>query len=127
MEKEAIKLRAGRIWLTEEGIVMYVWDQKVKVTEEDMRSFKAAQIELCGHRRMPFFMDMRGVTSASKGARKYSKNELGDVLSAMALRVGNTLSRVIGSIFLGIDKPPYPVKLFTSQDKALKWLKELEK
>ncbi len=32
-------------------------------------------------------------------------------------------SPVIRNFFLGINKPPYPVTLFNSEEKALEWLK----
>jgi hypothetical protein len=43
---------------------------------------------------------------------------------ATALIVPSTLSRAIGSFFLGLSRPPGPTKLFESYEAALPWLGE---
>ena len=42
-----------------------------------------------------------------------------------AIIVENPVARVIGSVFLGLTRPPYPTRLFSgSEDTALDWLTE---
>ena len=42
---------------------------------------------------------------------------------AQAIIVDSPVSRLIGSFFLGLNKPPFPTKLFTSEADAVEWLK----
>ena len=44
---------------------------------------------------------------------------------ALALLVDNQLSRLLGNFFVGFQKGQYPVKLFTSTEKAKHWLREM--
>ena len=47
-----------------------------------------------------------------------------ECITASALLVESALSRMIGNIFLTINKPDVPVKLFTNEQEAKKWLME---
>ena len=58
-----------------------------------------------------------------EGRHLYSQAKLADAISAAAFIVGSPISRVIGSLFLGLSKPPFPVMLFSSEEKVLEWLK----
>ena len=69
--------------------------------------------------------DIRNIVSASPEARAYTNSpEIADSYLAVGMIVGNVFSKVIGSFIVGINKPDYPVKLFTDQDSAEKWLNE---
>ena len=57
-------------------------------------------------------------------SRNYaSGKEVSKITEAMALLIKSPVSKVLGNIFLGINKPPYPTKLFTDKEEAIKWLK----
>ena len=43
---------------------------------------------------------------------------------AQALVIDSGPSRVMGNFFLGLNKPRFPTKLFTSEAKAEAWLRE---
>ena len=38
--------------------------------------------------------------------------------------VTNPVTKVVGDLFMRINKPPYPNKLFMSEAQALSWLRE---
>ncbi len=40
----------------------------------------------------------------------------------VTLNAGAPLSRAIGNIFMGLNKPDFPLRLFTSDAEALAWL-----
>ncbi len=75
-----------------------------------------------------FFLsvDMRGVKSTTKEARTYLATMGTTLASAGALITGSALNRALGNIFLKIDRPAIPAKLFTSEEKARKWLMKLQ-
>jgi hypothetical protein len=54
------------------------------------------------------------------GEPRYAK-----LCARCAIVVQNPVARVIGSVFLGLCKPPYPTKLFSgSEHAALAWLRQ---
>lgn len=66
-------------------------------------------------------VDIRQVRSANARARRHiAKNN--NVTAAAAIIVNSGPSAIIGNFFLRFDGPPFPAKLFTQEEKALKWL-----
>jgi hypothetical protein len=45
------------------------------------------------------------------------------VSQAVALLMGSPVSRVLGNLYLGLNKPPIPTRLFTSEEEAKVWLR----
>lgn len=72
----------------------------------------------------PCLIDMTGIRSATKEARAYMAKEGAMLITACALIIKSPLSRILGNLFLVIDKPAVPVKLFTDYKEARKWLKQ---
>jgi hypothetical protein len=69
-------------------------------------------------------VDLRPIRSMDKASRSYSASaEHSDTMSAVALIVGSPLSRALGNFFLGLNVPPFPVKLFSDEAQARMWLK----
>jgi hypothetical protein len=72
----------------------------------------------------PILIDTRRMKSLDWEARKYyASDERPRVGNAVALLVGSSVSMVIGNFWLTINKPPYPSLLFSSEKKALEWLR----
>ena len=68
-------------------------------------------------------IDMTAVTEISKEARDYFANErTASIQRATALLVGSPVSRVIGNLFMGLNKPISPTRLFTDPQEAIQWL-----
>ncbi|MEZ4826552.1 MAG: hypothetical protein R3C61_09700 [Bacteroidia bacterium] len=83
--------------------------------------------ELIGSQRVVMLTDIRNMVSATPEARAYTNSkELANTYLAVGLLVGNVFSRVIGSFILGINKPDYPVRLFTDEQSAVQWLKQFQ-
>lgn len=69
-------------------------------------------------------VDMRGIKSTTKEARQYMATIGATLVSACALITGSGFNRAMGNIFLFIDKPAVPTKLFTDERKAKEWLQQ---
>lgn len=68
-------------------------------------------------------IDITTTSEISKEARDYFANErTASIQRATALLVGSPASKIIGSFFMGLNKPLSPTKLFTDPQKAIKWL-----
>ena len=117
--------RTTHIWLDENGILRIVTKPSITAQSladavENMEALERARLG----RKRPVLIDLRKAMSTdSEGRKYYSRAELDQIISASAFIVGSPLSRVIGSLFLGLSKPPFPVRLFESEEEALEWLK----
>jgi hypothetical protein len=74
-------------------------------------------------RSYPLLIDMRGIKSTSKKARQHMATIGATLVKGAALITGSAVNRTLGNIFLTIDRPEVPVKLFTSEATAREWLK----
>jgi hypothetical protein len=121
-EKET---RTARVRLDPEGFVCVFLHPGAEVELDDALEITEAGTELIEGKKRPFLTDIREIGSISREARNhFSGTEAAENCLATAVLVGSPLSHVIGSFFLGLNKPPFPVKLFSSEDGARKWLRQ---
>ena len=72
--------------------------------------------------------DIRSVKSSTKQARDFFASEKGcEGIIATALIIDSPLGSMIGNFYINISKPLRPVKIFTNEDKAKKWLVQFKK
>ena len=83
-----------------------------------------SRIFYSGNKPFPLLVDMRGIKSVTRDARLYMSTVGATLVKGAALITGSAVNRTIGNIFLKIDRPPVPLKLFTSEEKAREWLKQ---
>ena len=123
MSDEQIR-RGARYWLDDEGIIhgREVSDAVFELSDatEAMELIR----KLAGGRKRGLLMDITRLRSMSREARSFfTLPAHTEVLHAVALQIGSHLSRAIGNIFLGFNKPATPVRLFTDETSALAWLR----
>lgn len=108
-----------------EGDIIYCeYTDNLHLTLEIAKVCVHARIYFTGGNSFPLLIDMRGIRSATKEARTYMASIGAMFLKAGALIIGSAVNRTIGNVFLAIDKPPVPVKLFTDEVKAREWLQQ---
>jgi hypothetical protein len=121
---EKIVTRVNTVWLGEDGIFRIIHVPGAELTLEDAKESMAAYLKLNKGKRRPLFIDIKNLKSFTLEARKYyAGEEAARAASASALVVGSHVSRVLGNFYLGISKPIFPTRIFSSEDEALEWLK----
>jgi hypothetical protein len=116
--------RTSKLRVDSEGIVRVTVKQNAEITLTDAKENVEASRRICGGRKVQVLVDMRPLRSMSREARQYMAGEsTAEVAKAQALLVDSGFSRIIGNFMLGLNKPPYPTKMFTSEKSALDWLK----
>lgn len=111
------------MWI-KNGILFANFQSNLAMTEDIARTCVEARIFFSRGHSYPLCVDMRGLASMDKGARRYMASMGATLVKAGALLTPSVLSRTIGNIFLKVDRPPVPMKLFTSEDKAEQWLRQ---
>jgi len=112
-----------RMWLRPDGIVQLVWGPGVAMGLEDAIAAIDAMTELTGGRRSPLLVDRHDAGPQDRPARVEFVRR-GDLVSAVALIVATSLSRMMGKFFLNVSKPMAPTRLFDDEAAALAWLQE---
>jgi hypothetical protein len=117
-------LTAARVWIDDDGIARGEALPDSNETREGAKAMIEHLRRAGGGRRLRFLMDIRRGRSISRDARTYlGSEEVGTVVLAGALLVDSALSRGIGNFYLAINRPRWPVRLFTSETEALAWLR----
>jgi hypothetical protein len=97
------------------------------VTLDDARENLQISAELTRGARLPALIDLRHLRSQSAEARAlFAGPEATRVSSAVALVVGSPVTRVVGSFYLGFNRPEVPTRLFTSEGEAETWLRSVK-
>lgn len=124
MKDNVIKTRTSEMWM-EDGILHCKLFPNSEVTYEHAKEIMEESMKLSGGKNIPVLGDLSEVKSISRRAREYlSGEEATKIASSLAVLAGSPVSKVIGNFLIGLNKPSYPVKLFTSKEKAIKWLKK---
>jgi len=124
MENEVVATRTSKVWLGEDDIVRAVYAPKAEVQLADAKENIAALVEVSKGKRVLLLADSRPLKSITREAREYfAGKKAAKVENACALLIGSHVSKIIGNFFLGINKPSYPTRLFTSETQAIEWLK----
>ncbi len=83
--------------------------------------------EMAGSEPCVMLIDLSGLKSASREARDlYAKSEAhGTSVVGVALVVRTPIARIIGNFFLGFNRPPRPIRMFSDTHEAELWLQGL--
>jgi len=79
---------------------------------------------ITGNKKMPLLIYLSKSPVPDKATRKLSTEMLPEIYSAMAMVAEPGLSYLIMKILFALEPPPIPMKSFTSDEDAKKWLKQ---
>jgi hypothetical protein len=121
--KESFESPHVSMWL--DGDIMCArYVKNLKMTLDVAKSCVGARLFFAKGKSYPLLVDMTGIKSVTADARKYMATVGVTWVTAGALITGSSLSKTIGNIFLAIDKPAVPTRLFTDEEKARQWLEQ---
>lgn len=110
------------IWF-EDGIIFTVFKKNTVLDLPLSQIAVATRLKVSQGTHAPMFVDLRNVFYTDTKARKYmATREAVEYITAGAFLIDNEIMKLAGNIFIKIDKPLVPVKLFTDEAKALLWL-----
>lgn len=125
MKPKVIKSANAKFWIDQQGIGHTNYNKDTSLTFDDAVNEVRIMKEMSGDKKIPVLVDINNVKSIPRESRVYYAGEnAGKVYMAVALLIGSQTSRILGNFFLGLNKPKMPVKLFTSEEEALKWLED---
>jgi len=120
--------RTTVITLREPDFVHVLVKPGAELALEDARENNEVTNRLSEGRRILVLVDTRPARGVTREARTYFSNpDIRARTIAQALLIDSGPSRVMGNFFIGLNRPSFPVKLFTSEEKAVAWLRGFTK
>ena len=120
-----IKTRTATLSLRADNILQCDSYPHSEITHMDAMEIMRAQAVLAGGIKRPLLVRMGSVKSIDRAAREFfGSNEVEKNIKAAALVFSSTVGKVIGNFLIGLNKGPYPTRLFTTEEEAVQWLKE---
>lgn len=126
MLENFIETDHAQYWI-EEGIIHVIYKSNLLISLDIAKKMVAERLKLTAGKTMPLYADIRGLISIDTISRKYLAGEEAiKNLSAGAIHINGLISKLAGNIFITVEKPPIPTKLFTDRDKAIGWLEKFK-
>jgi len=110
----------ARTWLLEEGIVREIY-KSVNINLDMMKEHIEDSLQAYGVGAW-YLSDISQLKSTDRDARDYLAKH--GIAAGAALLTYSPISKLVGNLFLKFNKPKFPTRLFTSEEKALAWLRE---
>ena len=124
---EPLDLRVARVWLGKDGIKRAIVKDTSEHSLEDAKEMIEGLGRVGGGGKHPVLMDLRRISKSSdREARQYyASAEAARYSQGVALLVDSSVTQVIVNFFFRLNKPEYPTRMFSSEEEALAWLKQL--
>lgn len=121
-----IHTKIAKVYLGEDSIVHIDFKENAYETYETLSENALAINRVGGDKGDNLVVfDIKKVIGASKEARRLAKSKKYiHVFKAVGIVVGNPLTRMIASFFIGFSEPGFPVKIFEDKTSARNWLLE---
>ncbi|MBX2970175.1 MAG: hypothetical protein KF803_12465 [Cyclobacteriaceae bacterium] len=122
-------VKAGEVFETP-YVTMWLKDGLVYCKYADDLDLSIEVAKFCVESRIFFtkgkpavlLVDMKGIKSTSKEARNYMATIGTTLVTAAALVTGSPFNNALANLFLSVNKPAIPTRLFSNEDDARQWL-----
>lgn len=111
-------------YIIEDEIMYITFRPGLVITESTAKEMTEDRITFCKKKHMPLFVDSTGLSSIDTLSRKhFASEEALKYIQAVGILAESLISKLAGNLYITVDKPKVPVKLFNSKMAAVKWLR----
>lgn len=111
------------VMLRDDGILAYHPVSGLELNHEVAMKVLELGVEVAGGPK-PTLVVMPDMARVDREARAlFASDAYSRLCSQTALVVGSPVSRVIGSFFVGLNRPRYPYRIFSDPELAVDWLR----
>jgi len=123
MLRRTVRSDFGEVSIRQEGVVHAKVLHGVEIDLDKAKTYHSLVEYLTSNTAHSTVIDLSGVSTVSPEAREFlqmKSSQWGKTI-AVALVTSTFTARVIGNFFLTVNKPSYPVKIFTDPLIAQHW------
>lgn len=108
-----------------EGIIIEnILKEGTELLPEDVRSIKEMNLRLCEGKHYALLVDPKAGSTITEEARTLlASKEMADLNIAKAILIYTNKQKIIGNIYLTLNKPHVNTRMFTNRERALIWLR----
>lgn len=122
-EMEFIEIRAGKIRLLDEDIIEIVVAANYETTIEDVDEVNAIVVKLTQGKPHYIITVTQQGSSTTNEVKEYAAQEsFRKNVIAQAIVISNIAIRLMATVYMRINRPKQKIKLFNTQDEALRWI-----
>jgi hypothetical protein len=121
-DREIFEAEIASYWF-EDGILVSLSKSPTR-TVANISGNVALVKKITGGKRVPLLIYLSNSPVPDKETRKFATTQLPIIYSAMAMVSKPGLSKFIMNILFALKPPPIPMKSFTDDREAKKWLKQ---
>jgi hypothetical protein len=122
--KNTIDLGFATTTLRADGIVNTNILIKEAVSLEQAKKLTQAYIDITKGAKIPHLFTANKFVIIEKDVMKYMKDIANKYGKADAFVISALPQKIMGNFYLNVFKPKVPTKLFTSEEKAILWLRQ---
>ena len=113
----------AQIWYDEQENLLTIRITKdANITLNDVKNHFEVVKRLVGENKPLVLSDIRSSFTISKEARKFAAFQYAG-RKATAIVSNKFISKIFANLYIYINRPSTPTRLFTTEEKALTWLK----
>jgi hypothetical protein len=115
--------RTAEIILSDEGILHTRIFEGAQLTLKDVQEYYAFTRRLAGEQKVLALIDGRASFTITDEARAYAAEQSNITRRATALITSSAAVRVLYNLFVRVNRPLVPTKMFSDEKSAVAWLK----
>lgn len=124
-EKNSVRTRCFESIVRSDNIIESTVLPNSRVSLQDARDQIKSLILLTDGEMLPLLIDLNQILSITKEARNYfASDDRPPAGSPVALLINSHIGRIIGNLYMNLNRPKKKTRLFTEKTAALKWLAE---
>lgn len=123
---EFIRTSSARLWRNPQGIMRGKILALSMITPQQIQENIEVLRQLHGLKASPLLLDIRLVQMLPhQEARTLFRNpDVVSMLSAVAFWTDSNIGIMMVNFFIRVSRPPFPVRAFQKEEKALAWLEQ---
>jgi len=122
-DREIFEGEIATYWVEDDGILVSV-SKSPRRTVENIKGNIVLVKKITNNKKSPLLIYLSASPIPDKETRKFVNAQLANTYSAMAMVSKPGLASIIMKFLFKFNKPPIPMKNFTDEDEARKWLRQ---
>lgn len=110
--------------VSEDGYLEFKVKKDTLLEPEDLWLSRKQSLEYAPEKKFAVLMEAQDFFQIGTETRRVAASqEYSEGMVAVALCSGNLSLKILGSLYIKINKPPIPTKFFDDKEKAKEWVK----